>query len=501
MKSYQQYKNNFITGMDNYHENGSVVAVIPPLVKVEGLPNVKYGEVVYFESGEMGIVLSMEIKFCEILLFSRDVVSIGTKVSRSGSNFQVKLTEEYIGKNISPVGDSFSEDIIFTKKYDTLPIEQKAPGMELREKITRQFVTGVSVVDLMVPLGCGQRELVLGDRQTGKTEFLLQTLLTQANKGTLCIYANVGKKKGDIHHVENFIKTNKIENNTIIVSSSSTDPLGFIYVTPYVAMTMGEYFVKNGRDVLLILDDLSTHAKFYREISLLAKRFPGRNSYPGDIFYAHSRLLERAGNFKTSSGENSLTCLAAAETIQSDISGYIQTNLMSITDGHIYFDQALFGEGRRPAINYFLSVTRVGRQTQNKLRSGLSRELNSFMSLYEKTQRFIHFGAEINEGIKTTLSLGQKLLTLFDQSMGNIIDQNVQIVLVSLIWVGALKAENMSKVKAVRYRGQDLYTNDEQFRTLIDTIISTSTDFNSLLGHVSAKNKELLKYFPMDTSK
>ena len=364
-------------------------------------------------------------------------------------------------------------------------------GIEHREKITETFETGVSVVDLMVPLGKGQRELVLGDRKVGKTEFLLQTMLTQAKNGAVCIYAAIGKKKLDIKKAEDFVVKNHIQNSTVIMSSSSTDPLGIIYITPYAAMTLAEYFRDNGYNVFLILDDLFTHAKFYREISLVGKRFPGRNSYPGDIFYTHSRLLERAGNFKTVNGVKSITCFPVVETIESDISGYIQTNLMSITDGHIFFDINLFEQGRRPSINYFLSVTRVGRQTQTKLRWGINRELSSFLTLLEKTQRFIHFGAEVNEGVKSTLSMGDKVLTFFDQPMGKTIPLNVQMFSYSVIWTGVMG--EMSSVDVFQFvsKVSKMYIENPQFRTMVDDMISQNEDFNTLLGKIGSQSKQL----------
>lgn len=501
MQSYQVYKNHYIEALNILGETGFVTEVTPPIVRIKGLPYVKYNEIVYFESGEMGFVTSLDADFCEVLVFSRDPIIAGCQVSRSGTTIQLPVGDDYIGKRIDPLGRSTVSDTYIASNKLSLPIERTAPGLDTREKITRPFETGVSVVDMMIPLGCGQRELVLGDRHTGKTEFLLQTLLTQARKGTLCIYANIGKKRADIGRVENFVHNFNLESNVVIMSTSSTDPLGMIYIAPYSAMTLAEYFVETGRDVLVILDDLSTHAKFYREISLISRRFPGRNSYPGDVFYTHSRLLERAGNFMTKSGIRSITCLPVADTIESDISGYIQTNLMSITDGHVYFDHELFEQGRRPAVNYFLSVTRVGRQTQNKIRWGINRELSSFLTLYDKTQRFVHFGAEVNEGIKTTLSMGARILTFFDQPMGSIVDQELQIVLFCLIWVGSLTFDSTSKIKYIRDKAKELYDTNGNFKMMIDRLLSESTDFNSLLGKISSQSKELTRYLELEKAR
>ncbi len=498
MKSYQEYKNHHHQYLNEFKESGVVVSVSPPIAKVRGLPNVKFNEVVYFDSGEMGFVVAIFEDFCDVLVLSKEAVVTESKVSRSGQPFNLKLTQDFLGKSINALGEPLDSSILLGNFETTSSIDKQAPGISAREKITKSFETGVTVVDLMVPLGCGQRELVLGDRQTGKTEFFLQTLLTQSHLDTICIYANIGKKASDIRHIEDFVLNHNISSNVVLVSSMSTDPLGIVYITPYVAMTIAEFFVEKGRNVLLILDDLSTHAKFYREISLIARRFPGRNSYPGDIFYSHSRLLERGGNYKTEQGTRSLTCLIAAETIQSDISGYIQTNLMSITDGHIYFDHELFSQGRRPAINTFLSVTRVGRQTQDKIRWGINRELTSFMTLYEKTQRFIHFGAEINDGIKATLNTGSKILTLFDQPMGTIIDQSFQIIIYCLIWTGAINADKLVNLKYLGSRRQEMYQNHPEFKVLVESLLKESADLNTLLGKVSMKAKEISKYLDLE---
>ena len=343
----------------------------------------------------------------------------------------------------------------------------------------------------MVPLGKGQRELIIGDRETGKTDFLLQTMLSQARQGSVCIYAAIGKKKIDIKKVEEYLTNNNIMKDTVLMITSSVEPLGVIYLTPYSAMTLAEHFRDSGRNVLLVLDNLTTHAKFYREIALLSKKFPGRGSYPGDIFYTHSRLLERAGNYKTAS----ITCLPVAETVEGDISGFIQTNLMSITDGHVFFDKDLFAEGRRPAINYFLSVTRVGRQTQTKLRWGLNRELNSLLTLYEKAQRFSHFGAEVSEGIKTTLETGDKIIKFFDQPIGKIMQLNVQIVLFSLIWLGVIKEQNEAKIKFIAEKAIQTYEVDPGFKTTVDKLVENSNDFNDLLGKVSSKAQNIMDVF------
>lgn len=491
---YQNYKEDFQKNLDALGEVGYVDRVTPPIVYAKGLPGVTSSEVVYFESGEMGMIFSIDRDSVEILSFSRDPIDVGTRISRSSTPMRAPVGMDYLGKTINPLGKSIHADVIISSVDEQRPIEVVPAGIDKRKKINKPLETGVAAVDLMVPLGKGQRELVLGDRKTGKSEFLMQVLLSQSNTGVKCIYACIGKRKSDIKRVEDFIKRNNLSSNTAVVATSSTDPAALIMLTPYYAMTLAEYYRDMGSDVLIIMDDLSTHAKYYREISLVGRRFPGREAYPGDIFYVHSRLLERAGNFDINGKDVSITCLPVAETVESDISGYIQTNLMSITDGHIYFDKELFEQGRRPSVNYFLSVTRVGRQTQTKLRWGVNRELSSFLALLEKTQRFIHFGAEVNEGIKATLSMGTKILSFFDQPMGRVVPLNMQIMLYCLIWVGSISGENAVELKSIVEKSIELYAKDDHFKEMIDDIVGKTDDFNMLLGKSTASGKSIVNY-------
>jgi F-type H+/Na+-transporting ATPase subunit alpha len=476
-------------------ETGFVEMVAHPIAQISGLPQARSGEVVVFETGELGLITSIDRDFNEVLVFSENPVALGIQVARTNEILGIPVGKELLGTSLNPLGKALYDNMLSPHPKDFAVVDTYPLGIEHRERVTSPFVTGVTVVDLMIPLGKGQRELILGDRKTGKTEFLLQTMLTQAKSNTICIYTCIGKKKTDIMAIEAFVEKNKINENTLIVATSSSDSLGLIYLTPYSAMAVAEYFNRLGNDVLIILDDLTTHAKFYREISLLSKKFPGRASYPGDIFYTHARLLERAGNFKTQGGVNSITCLPVAETLEGDISGYIQTNLMSITDGHVFFDPNLFNEGRRPAVNYFLSVTRVGRQTQSKLRWGINRELNSFLSLFEKTQRFVHFGAELNEGIRATLSMGDRVLSFFDQPMGSVLHLNVQIVMFCLIWAGFFNDKNGVQIKQITQKAIKSYDTNMDFKKNVDELVESVKEFNELLGKIGAKSKYFIEYF------
>lgn len=487
------YKSKFNECLNNLKEIGFVEKVVPPIVYVKGLPGAKVWEVVFFEVGYLGVVTALVDEYVEILVFNNNPIGLGSQVSRSGEILDIPVGEGLLGQIINPLGFPLNEKLVISGITERRIIDSTPLGLEHREIVTQPLETGVSMVDFLIPLGRGQRELVIGDRNIGKTTFVLQSILSQVAKGTICIYAAIGKKKGAIKSVEAFMNKYDIRSKSVIVASSASDPVGYVHMTPYAAMTIAEYFRDRGKDVLLILDDLTEHAKYYRELSLLSRKFPGRDAYPGDIFYAHARLLERAGNFKIGDGRtSSITCLVVAETIGGDMSGYIQTNLMSITDGHIFFDQDLYKKGQRPAINNFLSVTRVGRQTQSGVRWGINRELSSFLILHNKTERFVHFGAEVNEGIRSTLSMGEKIGYFFDQSIEEIIDLDIQILIFCLIWVGLLKDTSEIKIKYYLDRAQKIYSSDTKFKERVSQMIASSQDLNQLLGKLGAQYKEIV---------
>jgi F-type H+-transporting ATPase subunit alpha len=490
MKDFNYYLNSI-------GEIGYVEQTTSSIIYASGLPGVKPGELVLFENGQLGETLSLSHHAIEILVFSKDGLTLGTKIVRTNDLLKIPVGIELLGKIIDPLGNNLEESLPVRRPKMLRAIVASPSGITSRKAIKRHLATGVPVVDLVLPLGYGQKQLVIGDRKTGKTDFLLQAILTQAKLGNICIYAAIGKRKFDIIKLKDVFAKYQILDRVVIVASGSQDPIGMIYLTPYSAMTISEYFRDQGFDVLLVLDDLSTHAKFYRELALLGKRFPGRSSYPGDIFYTHASLLERAGNFATPKGERAITCLPVAETIEGDLSGYIQTNLMSMTDGHLYFDLDLFAKGRRPAINPFLSVTRVGRQTQSNLERQINREILSFLTLFEKMQRFAHFGAELNETIKATLSVGEELTKFFQQPPSTIIPIHVQILLFCLLWISVVQKRSPSEAYE---KLQDLekivklYEGNQDFRKKLDTIIQTTESFNDLLRIIIEKKEELLRY-------
>lgn len=483
----------FQTLLKTIGEIGYVEEAVLALAYVNGIPGCRPSEIIVFETGEFGQVMSLDKNRVEVLLFSSSSVRVGTRAARTNEFVRIPVGQELLGQVIDPLGFPLDRNKKLAHPATAYPVEIIPPGIKARKRISRPCETGVTLVDLTIPLGKGQRELVIGDRKTGKTSFLLQSMLTQSQQGSICIYAGIGKKRVDLKKVEEFFLQKKIIQNCIIVGASSQDAAGLIYLAPYTAMTIAEYFRDQGRDVLVVLDDLLTHAKFYREISLLGKKFPGRNSYPGDIFYIHARLLERAGNFQTQKGEASITCLPVIETAQGDIAGYMQTNIISITDGHIFFDNDLFLNGRRPAVNPFLSVTRVGRQTQTVTHREINRELLSFLTLYEKLQRYIHFGAELSETIKYTLSTGERILAFFGQTSHDILPVHLQIFLFNLLWIGVWQFKGVDIMLTDMKRIIEVYNRDELFRKKVHEMIDQSRSFNGLLGDLRKKQQEFLQ--------
>ncbi|OGM10672.1 hypothetical protein A2159_02440 [Candidatus Woesebacteria bacterium RBG_13_34_9] len=472
--------------LDKIGEIGFVEESVYCLTYISGLPNIHLGEVVIFESGDLGYTLSLNRDQVLVLLLTETRIKVGSKAVRTGENIKAPVGNEVLGRLIDPLGRVKDYGKPFLS-FELKPVDVSPPNITQRKQVEKPLETGVTIVDLVIPLAKGQRELVIGDRKTGKTEFLLHTLLTQALKGTVCIYAVIGQKQIDINKLYEFFEAKGIRKNTLIVASSSSDPAGQIFLTPYTAMTIAEFYKDKGMDVLLILDDMTTHARMYREISLLAKRFPGRASYPGDIFYIHAKLIERAGNFN----KGSITCLPVAEAILGDLSGYLQTNLMAMTDGHIFFDTDFFNQGKRPAINPFLSVTRVGHQVQSMLQKDISRELSSFLVGYERMKQFLHFGAEVGDTARRTLALGAKIDVFFNQSINASIPLNANIFILSALWSGVWNETDEIRLRQEMEQVVLVYQTDDTFKKQIDDLLNSAKTFSEVVNYLR-RNTELI---------
>lgn len=473
-------KSDFEKYLDEFGEVGFVDQIIHSIVYASGLPTVRPHEIVIFESGSVGQVLSLADDLAEILLLAGKMAKAGERIAKTGVHLETPVGEVYLGHVTDALGGITDGPVKSFTPKERRPIDVEPVGILERNPVDVPLETGVSVVDLTVPLGKGQRELVIGDKNTGKTRFLMQVILTQAAKGTICIYCGVAKKRSTIKKVSEFFKKAGVEKNTMIVASTSEDPAGVIYITPFAAMTHAEYFRDQGKDVLIVIDDLTAHAKFYREITLLLQRFPGRSAYPGDIFYTHARLLERAGDFEKAS----ITCLPVADTVMGDLTGFIQTNLMAMTDGHIFFDIDIFNQGRRPSINPFLSVTRVGLQAQTPLLRDLSRQLNSFLVEQEKLRQFLHFGAELSEDIQRKLALGDKIYSLFEQLPNVVVPEAVSIYLVAALWAGLWRDQKAAAARDEFNRVIETYKKTPVFAKKIDSLIANSKTFTDLVNSI-----------------
>lgn len=485
MKDFNYYLNNI-------GEIGYVDEVINSVAYISGLPTASPGEVLLFESGGKGNVLSLDKDVLEVLLFSNEDLKVGTKVARTGEILTIEVGDHLLGKHLDGLGNEIEVDKSNTKELKTekRAIDVPPPPIVDRVMLTKPLETGVSVVDIVVPIAKGQRELVIGDRNSGKSSFLHQVILNQARKGTICIYASIGKKRISVRRIHDQFKENGIIDRTIIVSTTASDPAGLVFITPYVAMTIAEYFRDKGLDVLIVLDDMSNHAKYYREISLLLKRFPGRNSYPGDIFYVHSKLIERAGSFK----KGSITCLPVAESLQGDLSGYIQTNLMSMTDGHIFFDGELLNQGVFPPVNTFLSVTRVGLQAQTPLIKDTSRLLTTFLVSFEKLRQYMHFGAELTESVRKTLDFGTKIENFFSQPSNTLVPTELSVFILACIWTDLWKSITSKDWEKKIAELTKVYNENQNFRTKVNTYISSSNTLDILVGKIRADRDEIEKY-------
>ena len=483
----------------NYYQDltgeiGFVESSRYPLFNLSGLPGAFIDEVVLFETGDIGVVTSLNDSIVEVSFLGVHPLPVKTKVVRTQSKVKVPVSNSMLGKVLTPLGNSKYLDDPFHNVDTYIDIYTDIKNISNRQKISEPYYTGVSIVDLLLPLGKGQRELIIGDKQTGKTSFLTQICNSQYKNNNITIYCCIGKTKADIKKIENSIESFGIKDKVVMIVAESSDPIGTIIIAPFTAMSIAEWFMNQGKDVTVILDDLTSHGKYYRELSLLGNRFPGRSSYPGDIFNIHAKLLERGGCFKIKDNIVSITCLPVADTVENDISGYIQTNLMSITDGHIFLDKELFTKGRRPPVNYFLSVTRVGRQTQNNLRWSINRELLSFLTLYEKVKGFVQFGAELNEGTQSTIKMGEKLETIFNQDVDEILPISLQILIFTIIWIGKWNDESMASIRVMQKKMIHMYFNDASYAGTIDSIVYNSNDLNQLLLVVNQNIENILKY-------
>lgn len=441
MKEFKDYLNEI-------GEVGRVQAIIQSIVYVSGLPGVRPNEMLVGEEGQRGIVQSLSGNNVEVLMLDTHNLKHDLALARTNETFKIAASTSLLGRVVNAFGQPIDGAGPITGEKKLQDIYPPAPGISQRVKVNSALETGVTIVDLLVPLGYGQRELIIGDKKTGKTTFLLQTISNQAARGVVCVYVSIGKRQDDVKNIENYLRKSGVINNCVLLVSGSSDPATSVYLSPFSGMALAEYFRDIGKNVLIIFDDMSNHARFYREISLISKRAPGRSSYPGNIFHIQASLLERAGQIKTQSGDIvSITALPVAETLEGDITGYIQTNLMAITDGHIFFDIDEFRKGQRPAINDSLSVSRVGNQTKQQLERQLAQKLREVLSSYKKDLEIAKFGVELPELTRKEIERGEKIELIFNQDTETLISRDLQLFLFGLLFSGFWDNKNTGMVK------------------------------------------------------
>ena len=392
--------------MSKDSEVGTVITVGDGIASIYGIDHAMYGEIVTFENGLKGMVQDIRRNEIGCILFGSDTrISEGTKVTRTGKRAGVPVGDAYIGRVVNALGEPIDgKGSIEADGYR--PIEQEAPGIVDRKSVSVPMETGILSIDSMFPIGRGQRELIIGDRQTGKTSIALDTILNQKDKDVICVYVAIGQKASTVAKVVNTLKTNGALDYTIVVSSTASDCAPLQYIAPYAGTAMAEYFMYKGKDVLIVYDDLSKHAVAYRALSLLLGRSPGREAYPGDVFYLHSRLLERSSRLSDENGGGSITALPIIETQAGDVSAYIPTNVISITDGQIFLESGLFAAGMRPAVNVGLSVSRVGGAAQTKAMKKASGSIRIDLAQYREMEVFTQFSSDLDPATKEQLEYG-----------------------------------------------------------------------------------------------
>jgi len=398
-------------------EGGVVISSADGIVEVEGMDRAVYGEIVTFENGAKGMVESVEPGRLGIMLFDgAETVGVGTMVTRSGKRAGIPVGDAFLGRVISPLGEPIDgKGPIEAVGYN--PIEKQAPGILERQSVDTPLHTGILAIDSMFPIGRGQRELIIGDRQTGKTSIATDAILNQKDTGVLCIYVAIGQKASSIARVAEDLKKHGAMGYTTIVAATASDSAPLQYIAPYAGTALAEYFMAQGKSVLIVYDDLSKHAVAYRAISLLLRRSPGREAYPGDVFYLHSRLLERSCRMSDALGGGSITALPIVETQAGDVSAYIPTNVISITDGQIFLESALFNAGNRPAVNVGLSVSRVGGAAQTKAMKKANANLRIELAQYKDMESFAQFSSDLDAETRHQLEHGKALTEMLKQPL------------------------------------------------------------------------------------
>ena len=452
-------------------ETGTIILVGDGIARASGLDNCMANELVEFENGEFGMALNLEENSVSIVILGSDAgLREGSVVKRTGRVVSVPVGEEMIGRVVNALGQPVDgKGAIYTDK--TRPIESPAPGIIERKSVSVPLQTGIKAIDSMIPIGRGQRELIIGDRQTGKTTIATDTIINQKGKDCICIYVAIGQKNSTVAQLVEQLTQAGAMDYTIIVSATASELAPMQYIAPYSGCTMGEYFMAQGKDVLIIYDDLSKHAVAYRALSLLIRRPPGREAYPGDVFYLHSRLLERAARLAPEYGGGSLTALPIIETQAGDVSAYIPTNVISITDGQIFLESELFHSGVMPAVNPGISVSRVGGNAQIKAMKKVAGSLKLIYSQYRELQSFAQFGSDLDADTKARLAQGERVVEVLKQGRSAPIDVEKQVCIIYAVthdYLNEVPVELVSQYETGLYERLDTHHAD-----ILETIRTT----------------------------
>ena len=479
---------NFDT-MSKDSEVGTVVTVGDGIATIYGIDHAMYGEIVTFENGLKGMVQDIRKNEIGCILLGSDTgIREGTKVARTGKKAGVPVGDAYVGRVVNALGEAIDGKGEI-KSDDYRPIENEAPGIVDRKSVSVPLETGILSIDAMFPIGRGQRELIIGDRQTGKTSIALDTILNQKGKDVICVYVAIGQKVSTVAKVVNTLQTHGAMDYTIIVSSTASDCAPLQYIAPYAGTAMAEYFMHKGKDALIIYDDLSKHAVAYRALSLLLGRSPGREAYPGDVFYLHSRLLERSSRLSDEMGGGSITALPIIETQAGDVSAYIPTNVISITDGQIFLESGLFASGMRPAVNVGLSVSRVGGAAQTKAMKKASGSIRIDLAQYREMEVFTQFSSDLDAATKEELEYGSGLMELLKQPLYHPLSLHEKVITLCAATHKVLLGVEKTKIKQFQYDmlqmfeiehpeiGQEIEEKKALTEELIDKIVETAKEF------------------------
>ena len=450
-------------------QSGSVVSLDSGIAIIRGLMNLQNLELIEFPGQTMGMAFNLDARYTgAILLGNFEHIQSGDRVKRTNQVAHIPVSEGFIGRVVNALGEPLdSKGPVQADKM--LPIEREAPPIMHRAPVDKPLQTGIKVIDSVVPVGRGQRELIIGDRQTGKTAIAVDTMLNQKGANVVCIYCSIGQQMESVAKTVEVLRSHNALEYSIIMVAGADDPPGVSYIAPYAATSLGEYFMEKGRDVLIIYDDLTRHARAYRQLSLLLERPPGREAYPGDIFYIHSRLLERATRLKENYGGGSLTALPIIETQAENLSAYIPTNLISITDGQIYLSPKLYQKGNLPAVKIGTSVSRVGGKTQLPAYRDITSALKLTYSQFEELEVFASFGTRLDDSTKKTLERGQRIREILNQPQFAPMEVTEQIAVLLAVTSGTLDAVPLESIAAAEGIIRECVGSAERFR---DTILS-----------------------------